>query len=146
MPVLGKSPSHPRARRYDTADAGYDKFKLVGPYAAFLEFECFGLTCPEWWNVVELRGGRELRELPQDLGANLERVTDLELRENGSVAVIAVLSRSDQFAPGQLQVWAFDAHGPRRLDEGNIDATSLELSGSTLTWIKDGVQVSAVLD
>jgi hypothetical protein len=45
------------------------------------------------------------------------------------------------------EVWAFDSHGQRVLDSGpNLELHSLELNGSTLTWIKDGTTRSATLD
>ena len=40
---------------------------------------------------------------------------------------------------------AFDGHGARTLDEGNVDLESLSLSGSTVAWTRDGVIESAAL-
>ena len=67
-------------------------------------------------------------------------VTDLELKPNGSFAWIAELGKS-------VTVSADDSAGTRRLDRGRgIARRSLALSGSALTWRKDGVTHSAVLD
>jgi hypothetical protein len=132
-------------RPYVTDDAGFGPFRLVGSYAAFQQFECFALACPEWWTVVDARDGRKVRELSKDLPVGLDRIPDLELKENGSVAVIG-RGYASPWNPVPWEVWAYDTQGPRRLDEGNIEPESLELVGSTLSWVKDGVTRSAVLD
>lgn len=135
--ILGRRP-------YDTDDAGFGPFKLVGAFVAFREFECFALSCPDWWKLVDLRSGDTLRELPRDLGVGyLESVVDLELGENGLIGVIVAGS---VWEPRPLEVWAYGVQGPRLLDSGNIARDSLELEGSTLRWLKDGVQQTAVLE
>jgi hypothetical protein len=130
-------------RRYVTDDAEFVDFKMAGPYVAYSQFECFGLACPHWWTLVDLRDGKRLHEFPRDLvGAQFDATPDLELNENGSVGVMGCCSG----AGNQREVWAYDSGGPRQLDIGNIDAGSLELVGSTLSWVKDGTRHSAVLD
>ena len=71
-------------------------------------------------------------------------MTDLELKDNASVAWIA---RAAPYASDRNpSPWAYDNAGKRRLDTGAIELTSLELSGSTLTWVKEGLPRSATLD
>lgn len=135
--ILGRRP-------YDTDDAGFGPFKLVGAFVAFREFECFAMSCPDWWKLVDLRSGNTVRELPRDVGAAyLESVVDLELGENGLIGMIAAGS---VWEPRPLEVWAYGVQGPRLLDSGNIARDSLELEGSTLRWLKDGIQQTAVLE
>src|SRR5215207_8338090 len=104
--ILGRRP-------YDTDDAGFGPFELVGAFVAFRrEFECFAMSCPDWW----------------------------KLGENGAVGLIA--AGSAWVVPLRLEVWMYGPQGPRRLDSGNIAWDSLELEGSTLRWLKDGVRQS----
>jgi hypothetical protein len=65
-----------------------------------------------------------------------QRVTDLELKRNGSVAWIAQQTdASTQPARTRIQVRARDTKGGRRLDEGAaIRLRSLALDGSALSW------------
>jgi hypothetical protein len=101
------------------------------------------MSCPDWWKLVDLRSGNTVRELPRDLGSqHLTYIADLELGENGAIGVLA----GSAWGPSALEVWADDLRGRRQLDSGNIAPDSLELEGSTLRWLKDGVQHSAVLE
>ncbi len=77
----------------------------------------------------------------------LEDVHDLVLRRNGSIASIAPASRyEDETRPSAIQVRALDAGGVLILDEGRgISLRSLELDGTTVSWVKDGVRQSATL-
>jgi hypothetical protein len=68
-------------------------------------------------------------------------VSDLELKENGSLAVIT----HPYPYPSLAELWTSDMFGPRRLDNGNIEDSSLTLEGSTLSWKKDGVVHTAML-
>jgi len=83
------------------------------------------------------RSGRFLRSV--DAGnAYLERVASLRVKENGSVGWIM---------RNAGQVYAFDAAGRRLLDPGpGVQTDTLKLSGSTLTWIRNGVLPSATLN
>jgi hypothetical protein len=77
----------------------------------------------------------------------LEKVTflsSLVLKRNGSFAAVTTESP----LPGaSKEVRKTDARGQATLDSGNIDPTSLALSGgSTFYWTKDGKPFSASLD
>ena len=125
---------------YTTADDFFQGYRMAGPYVAWSHFACTS-SCSDWWTLVDLRNG-ERGVLP---GAfpSLNTEPDLELKENGSFGLIG---RSNYPEGRPWEVWAYDSQGLRRLDEGNIDTMSLTLKGSTLTWVKDGVQHSAELD
>jgi hypothetical protein len=118
------------------------RFRLVEPYVAFEHSEC-PMGCVFSLHVQDLRDGR-VRHLPRVPRDTFGTVTDVELRENGSVAWIA--RPSQYFGLREPAVWADDGQASRLLDSGNIALDSLELSGSTLTWLKDGVAQSATLD
>ena len=52
----------------------------------------------------------------------------------------------DETPPSATQVRALDAGGIRTLDEGpGLSLRSLELDGTTVSWVKDGVRKSATL-
>lgn len=130
-------------RRYDTDDAGFGPFKLVGELVAMREFECFATSCPDWWKVIDLQSGATIRQLPRDLGVpDLNRVYALELREDGAVAMIV----GSTWGPRGPEVWTYGSQGPRQLDVGNIAPESLQLDGSIVRWVKDGAPRSAVLE
>jgi hypothetical protein len=123
-------------RPYTTDDAGFREYRMAGPFVAWSQFQC-GAACTDWWTLADLRDGeRHILNLPVDT------TSDLELKENGAFALIG----SFIYRPETREVWASDTQGLRRLDQGNIDPRSLELSGSTLTWTKDGAKRSAQLD
>ncbi len=86
----------------------------------------FGTTLPDWPD---------------------ERAHDLVLRRNGSIASIASGAEFGGGTPhSATQVRALDASGVRTLDEGSgISLRSLELDGTTVSWVKDGVRNSATL-
>ena len=70
----------------------------------------------------------------------------LVLKANGSVAWI-VDRAAFMGSPRSIDVVAEDATGRRVLDSGvDIDAGSLTLNGSTLTWQKDGATQSGTLN
>jgi hypothetical protein len=94
--------------------------------------------------VLDLRDGRLVLSAPASMRGHGGAIDDLELKPNGSVAVIGF---GDPYSPDPVHVvWAYDTLGWRVLDRGNISERSLRLSGSTLTWVKDGVVRSATLN
>lgn len=127
----------------DDDDSDLKLFRLAGPYVAFEREEC-SMGCGFSVHVHDLRDGTELREAPRYPGdASFGRVSDLELKDNGSVAWI---SGAPPYTAGAPVVWAYDSLGWRQLDGGNVSPESLTLNGSILTWVNDGVTRSAVLD
>ena len=126
----------------DDDDSDLDHLTLVEPYVAYEHSEC-PMGCVYSLHVQDLRDGgvRHLPRVPRD---SFGQVTDLALRDTGSVAWIA---RPSQYSSEtQPAVWADDGVVSRRLDSGNVDLASLELNGSTLTWVRDGVTMSATLE
>ena len=131
--------------------------RAFSPFLAFLRGPCAMCLGEQWWIAVRAARHGSLVSDP-DLGWPT-RVGDLELKANGSVAWtldrLAVspnglpIDNGSGEPPAALawEVWALDSHGQRVLDSGpNLDLHSLELNGSTLTWIKDGTTRSATLD
>lgn len=109
-------------------------YRLAGPYVAYMEFGCEGIdSCLSDVIVRDLRNGKKVFEGQR--AADFDFVTDVALKATGSVAWIA--------GPA---VWASDTQGVRLLDTGNIAKRSLDLSGSTLTWLKDGALGTATLE
>jgi hypothetical protein len=126
-------------------DSDLHDFRLVGPYVAYAWHPCAEGCHSEDVEVKDLRDGRLARRAAYGLLGNQGgAVTDLELKPNASVGVIAY---GDPYAPRLVpEVWAYDAMGSsRKLDRGNISRRSLVLNGSTLTWVKDGVVRSGTL-
>jgi hypothetical protein len=130
------------------ASLGQDlnQFRLAGPYAAF---GCGGNLSDGCWSavyVVDLRdGSRRAVNLSTSGFGRGANPTDVELKDNGSVAWIELLY--DPFGRYSYQVGAADAAGRRLLDRGSrIDPDSLALNGSTLTWVKARQLRSASLD
>jgi hypothetical protein len=117
-------------------DSNLRLFRLAGPYTAYAQDAC-PMGCGRNVFVVDLRNGRKLLNRPTGVlaGPYFAPATDLELKANASVAWMV-----------EGAVLAHDSSGERRLDSGDgIDSTSLELEGSRLTWIKNGVVRSAIL-
>ena len=83
---------------------------------------------------------------PPQSGTN--RVRDLVLKPNGSLAWTVGRGSFDPAYPAfQQQLWARDASGERLLDSGpNVHLESLELNGSTLTWLHGEIPRSATLN
>lgn len=120
----------------DDDDYDLDDFRLAGPYVAYEEQGCVGLGCGSGVIVRDLRDGRKVREAPDAFSDTFGSVTDLELKENGSVAWM-----------GSSTVWASDSLGTRLLDEGpDLVHGSLELNGSALSWVNGAVSRSATLE
>jgi hypothetical protein len=118
------------------------RFELVEPYLAYEHSEC-PMGCVYSLHLQDLRDGA-VRHLPRQPSDTFGPVTDVELRETGSVAWIA--RPSQYFGLRVPAVWADDGQASRLLDSGDIGLDSLELSGSTLTWTRDGAPQSATLD
>jgi hypothetical protein len=125
-------------------DSDLDLFRLVGPYVAYQQAAC-SMGCGFSLHVRDLRDGSELRTVPTPFHIEefIGRVTSLELKDNGSIGWIN-LPPPYTIAPPSVS--AYDSLGRRLLDSGNIALDSLTLSGSTLSWIKDGLARSATLD
>jgi hypothetical protein len=123
-------------------------YRLAGPYVAYRESSCEGLgSCLSDVFVRDLRTGKKVFEGTQ--GVPFDNVSDLALKETGAVAWIAQPEGGDGVSPpgAETTLWASDRQGFRVLDSGEgIGLRSLELSGSTLTWVKDGVPSTATLD
>lgn len=123
----------------DDDDFDLDVLQLVGPYVAYEVQGCVGLGCGFSLVVRDLRDGSKFRE------ESTFSVGDLELKENGSVA----WTETSNFDPAKPMrwVWVSDSLGTRLLDEGpDIALGSLELDGSTLSWVNGGLSRSATLD
>jgi hypothetical protein len=127
----------------DDDDSDLFEFRLAGPYVAYGRVEAAGGAATVY--VRDLRDGRKLRggldpNRPTYPGELFTGISDLELKENGSVAVIG-----SPLSGGGFEVWGYDSLGVRLLDSGNVSKESLELAGSTLSWVKDGAPRSAEL-
>ncbi len=121
--------------------------------SAFLRDPCAMCLGEQWWIAVRAARHGSLVSDP-DLGwptrvgtwsrrrmAQSPGRSTVSLRPNG--LPIDNGSGEPPAAPA-WEVWAFDSHGQRVLDSGpNLELHSLELNGSTLTWIKDGTTRSA---
>lgn len=128
----------------DDDDFDLDSFRLAAPFVAYEEQACAGLGCGYSVIVRDLRDGGKLREAPEPATDSFGKVTDLELKDNGSVAWIA---NSPPFSPTPTRsVWASNSLGTRRLDTGpDIALESLALNGSALSWVNAGLISSATL-
>ena len=127
-------------------------FKSAGPYVGFIwnsegEFDSIAGV-----RSVNLRTGatRDFSPYaaPEELGyVEYARVERYVLRPTGAFAWVTdtSLAVNARWGPG---VFAFDTTGLRRLDErtGQVDRTSLRLTGSTVTWREAGLLKSAPLD
>ena len=122
-------------------DSDLRLFRLAGPYAAFAQDEC-PMGCGFSVGAVDLRNGRTVRSSPAGVpgpgspygGA----ASDLVLKPTSSLAWIS--------AGNPTRVFALDSLGSRQLDSGaGIDPRSLELNGSTVTWVKAGASRSGAL-
>ena len=116
-----------------------DHFRLAGPYVAY---GCGGnwIRACDGVRVVDLRDG--VLRLPQMPSLDWWP-SDIELKDNGSVAWIV----SEQQPEGSRHVGVLDTAGQRLLDSGTgIEPDSLTLTGSTLSWLRNGEVRSATLD
>ena len=132
-----------RLHQDEDDDSDLSLFRLAGPYVAYAWHPCAEGCQGEDVEVKDLRDGRVARHAGYGAGGHDGAVSDLELKPNASVGVIAL---GDPYAPRLVpEVWAYDTLGARPLDRGNISRSSLELNGSTLSWLKDGFPHSAAL-
>jgi hypothetical protein len=139
----------PIGQSYDDQDVGLPR--LTGPFVAWV-FECSAAgPCTGSIGVRDLRTGAFVHRgvFPNTpLQADYSRFGDLELKDNASLAWIAV-HHGMNGAPEQplgIEVWALDGLGRRMLDTGtDIGPASLRLEDSTVKWEKGGVEHSATL-
>ena len=122
--------------------------RLAAPYVAFAVADCPGASCASDVLVRNLRSGRLVKSLTATTSSGVPgdsaHVTDLELKPNGSVAWMVRLSG---FVTNTVEVIAVDSGGRRMLDSGaDVDAESLTLDVSTLSWQKAGATHSATLN
>ena len=127
----------------DDDDFDLGSFRLVAPYVGYEERACVGLGCGYSVTVRDLRDGGKLREAPEPATDSFGKVTDLELKANGSVLDS---EQPSVFPDPARSVWASDSLGTRRLDNRPIALESLALNGSFLSWVNGGLGRSAVLE
>jgi hypothetical protein len=124
--------------------------RLAGPYVAWAGVYCSISWCNGTVERRDLLTGRKFPFIrPSDGPYGPTGVTDVELKENASVAWI--MFGTEYPAPENptpvTEVWALDSQGRRKLDAGfSIDRDSLTLSGSTITWIDGGNVETAELN
>ena len=122
--------------------------QLNAPYAAFVSITCSVGSCFPEIKVQALRDGSIFRTAVGfvDTPGRPRNVGSLVLKAIGSVAWI-VDRAAFMGSPRSIDVVAEDATGRRVLDSGvDIDAGSLTLNGSTLTWQKGGATQSGTLN
>lgn len=134
-------------QNYD--DETVDLPRLTGNFLAYFKGETTIAGYFAELRVLDLRDPISVRIVdatpltttPEQQGPFLTE--DLVLKANGSVAWTVYSSGASE--PKQL--WALDSAGQRLLDSGpGLELESLELSGSTLTWLHGGMPRSATLN
>src|SRR3954454_539044 len=138
-------------RRFELGRNWDDEFvevpHLTAPYVAWSAMECGNTVCIATVMELDLSKGLQFPGQPATTGGlpgNSQRVTDLVLKANRSLAWIVDIGSS---VGSDRQVVAVDSAGRRTLDTGgNIDPKSLTLNGSTVSWTKGGVAHSASLN
>jgi hypothetical protein len=124
--------------------------RLVGELTAYADRSCGVDTGFASVIVRRLSDGKRLSSDGADTGRVLpesyESVDSLVLKRDGSVAWIAVARSIVGTAGADIEVHRHDKHGKRLLDSGaGIDAGSLRLRRSKLTWNHGGATRSAAL-
>ena len=139
----------PEAPTGDADSSDARDFQLAGPYTAYVLSYVGAVMGSDVVNVVDLRDGTRLVPASDGLGpldvSTPRLVRGLVLKDNGSVAWVQNSSYSHE-----EQLWAHDALGYRKLDSAppRVDSppiASLQLQGSTLTWLHDGEPYTATL-
>jgi hypothetical protein len=147
--------SYREGKKFRLAESGFTGEDRYGPFRIQSRFAAYayGPSCGACEStgayvlVQDLRTGRHRTFVGSTGGRAIEppdgihrRVTDLELKANGSVAWI-VVQTDDRTTPTALrvQVRCRDGDGGRRLDESlDIERYSLRLNASTLSWHRRG--------
>lgn len=113
------------------------QFRLAGPYVGYVVTFCGGIGCSSAFYIKDLRNGVE-RRLP-----NLAQgVADFVVSPNAAVAVITPAGMANT---PEVRIVIGDSGEVIDSGEG-IDPSSLELEGSVLSWIKDGIRRTAPLE
>jgi hypothetical protein len=149
--------SYREGKKFRLAESGftgedrYGPFRIGNRYAAYAYRPSCGAcqSTGAYVLVQDLRTGRHRTFVGSTGGRAIEppngvhqRVTDLVLEANGSVAWI-VVQTDNRTSPAttRIQVRARDSRGGRRLDESPaIELHSLRLRASTLRWHRRGEQ------
>src|SRR3954447_2095982 len=149
--------SYREGKKFRLAESGftgedrYGPFRIVNRFAAYAYRPSCGAceSTGAYVLVQDLRTGRHRTVVGSTGGGAIEppdgvhqRITDLELKANGSVAWI-VVQMDDRTSPAttRIQVRSRDASGGHRLDESpQIERYSLRLNASTLSWHRRGEQ------
>jgi hypothetical protein len=141
-------------RNYDDERRG--NFRLAGPFVAFFSGGCAACSWDQW--SVEVRDVRDGSLVSRPDVRYWTRLSDLELKANGSVAwtLERLALRPDGYPIGYQteppvietrEVWALDSQGQRLLDSGpELVSDSLDLDDSTLTWTHGASMRTATLD
>ena len=124
---------------------------VLGDLAAYGDETCGVDTGTTSVIVRRLSDGRQLssdRAMTGVLPAeSYQSVDSVAMKSDGAVAWIATASSIVGHARATVEVHAADKRGRRLLDSGaSINAQSLALRGSTITWKHGGVTRSATLD
>ena len=132
-------------RNYD--DERVELPRLAGTLLAYEQVGCGLGACGSAIRVLDLAGG-DVRTVSPTQRNESESfgVGDLVLKENGSLAwTVARYAFGGAFIA--FEVWALDSQGARPLDSSpDLELESLELNGSTLTWLHGEITRSATLN
>src|SRR3954452_8354927 len=147
--------SYREGKKFRLAESGFTGEDRYGPFRVGSRFAAYAYrpSCGACQStgayvlVQDLRTGHHRTFVGSTGGGAIEppdgihqRVTDLELKANGSVAWI-VVETDDRTSPAatRLQVRSRDGSGGHRLDESPaIERYSLRLDASTLHWRRRG--------
>lgn len=133
-----------------------ENFRITGPFVAFFRTGCAMCTWPQ--RYIEVRDARDGSLASRPEVEFWTRLSDLELKANGSVAwTFERLALAPEGYPvgyptqppvvENREVWALDSNGQRLLDSGqDVVVDSLELNGSTLYWLNGTTAHSAALN
>jgi hypothetical protein len=134
-------------RNYD--DERVEVPRLAGTLLAYSGVGCGLAGCQATISVGDLRSGGVVQKISpvQDPVAGPNLVWDLALKENGSLAWIVAYGRWGDPDFLAHEVRALDSQGARLLDSGpDVNVKSLDLDGSTLTWINGSTTRTATLN